>query len=399
MASLLEVIAKAPVAEHFEEGVVIGVEADVFEVVVFAAGADAFLGVGRARRVDRGMVVWPEKNRHELVHARVGEKQIGRIRQQARRRDNGMPLRFEKIEELVSDLAAGSHCAVTHKNPVLGRRASTCHGAGGRVSDGRRAGCPAKLARLRQNRPVKPAQVFGFFSAFARAANSVYSCQRMKRFATITVIGKDKTGVIARVTNFLFQAKANIEALEEQVTRGQFSMTLQASWKTDQWNPAAVETGLGALARELAMEIKMRSFDPSRLQRAAILVTRESHCFAGLAAAFAAGELKAELRLVLSNRSDLAPLARQHGLPFVCIPYTDRNEAEKVILQRTRTARDRFFGAGAVHEDSVAQLRVALQEQNHQHSSVPAAQFSGGRRPIGRRTSAGSRSSASPPTS
>jgi len=26
----------------------------------------------------------------------------------------------------------------------------------------------------------------------------------MKQFATITVIGRDKTGVIARVTNFLF---------------------------------------------------------------------------------------------------------------------------------------------------------------------------------------------------
>ncbi len=54
---------------------------------------------------------------------------------------------------------------------------------------------------------------------------------RMKQFATITVIGRDKTGVIARVTNFLFEQHANIEALEEQVTRGQFSMTLQASWK------------------------------------------------------------------------------------------------------------------------------------------------------------------------
>ena len=52
----------------------------------------------------------------------------------------------------------------------------------------------------------------------------------MKQYATITVIGRDKTGVIARVTGFLFEQKANIEALEEQVTRGQFSMTLQASW-------------------------------------------------------------------------------------------------------------------------------------------------------------------------
>jgi len=40
----------------------------------------------------------------------------------------------------------------------------------------------------------------------------------MRQFATITVIGRDKTGVIARVTAFLFEQKANIEALEEQVT-------------------------------------------------------------------------------------------------------------------------------------------------------------------------------------
>ena len=50
----------------------------------------------------------------------------------------------------------------------------------------------------------------------------------MKKFATITVIGRDKTGVVARVTSFLFEQRANIEALEEQVTRGQFSMTVQS---------------------------------------------------------------------------------------------------------------------------------------------------------------------------
>ena len=45
---LLEVIAEGPVAQHLEKGVVVGVVADVLEVVVFAAGADAFLGVGGA---------------------------------------------------------------------------------------------------------------------------------------------------------------------------------------------------------------------------------------------------------------------------------------------------------------------------------------------------------------
>ena len=52
-----------------------------------------------------------------------------------------------------------------------------------------------------------------------------------RQFATITLIGDDKAGVIARITQLLFQLGANIEALEEQVSRGRFSMTLQASWR------------------------------------------------------------------------------------------------------------------------------------------------------------------------
>jgi formyltetrahydrofolate deformylase len=51
-----------------------------------------------------------------------------------------------------------------------------------------------------------------------------------RHVVTLTLIGQDKAGVIARITQLLFQLGANIEALEEQVTRGQFSMTLQASW-------------------------------------------------------------------------------------------------------------------------------------------------------------------------
>lgn len=42
---LFEVVAEGPVAEHFEECVVVCVSSDVFEVVVFSACADAFLGV------------------------------------------------------------------------------------------------------------------------------------------------------------------------------------------------------------------------------------------------------------------------------------------------------------------------------------------------------------------
>jgi formyltetrahydrofolate deformylase len=156
----------------------------------------------------------------------------------------------------------------------------------------------------------------------------------MNQFATITVIGRDKTGVIARVTNFLFEQKANIEALEEQVTRGQFSMTLQASWKDGQLNAEALQTGLARLARALQMEIKLRFTYPQRRQRMALLVTREGHCFEGLMRAWQAGQLKrAEPAVVISNRRDLEPLAQKARLPFVLIRWNERAAAEAHLLR------------------------------------------------------------------
>jgi len=155
----------------------------------------------------------------------------------------------------------------------------------------------------------------------------------MKQFATLTVIGRDKTGVIARITAFLFEQHANIEALEEQVTRGQFSMTLQASWRPADCNAPSLRAGLDALARRLGMEIKVRFTEPNRRQRFAILVTKETHCFDALMAAHHRRQFKADPVLVISNRPDLAPLARKNKLPFVHIPWNDRAQAERRALR------------------------------------------------------------------
>ncbi|MDR3403134.1 MAG: ACT domain-containing protein, partial [Chthoniobacter sp.] len=151
----------------------------------------------------------------------------------------------------------------------------------------------------------------------------------MKQFATVTVIGRDKTGVVARVTNFLFEQHANIEALEEQVTRGQFSMTLQASWKRGDLKVTKLEAGLAGLARHLGMEIKLRLTDPVRRQRFALMVTKETHCFNALLAA----RLPADATLVIGNYPEFAPLAEKHKLPFIHVDWRDRAKSEARALQ------------------------------------------------------------------
>ena len=91
-----------------------------------------------------------------------------------------------------------------------------------------------------------------------------------KQTATITVIGKDKTGVIAKVTATLFDHQANIEALEEQVTRGQFSMSIVASWPTAKWDEGKLAKSLKSISRELNMEIRLRPQHTGKKQRMAI---------------------------------------------------------------------------------------------------------------------------------
>jgi formyltetrahydrofolate deformylase len=151
-----------------------------------------------------------------------------------------------------------------------------------------------------------------------------------KHLATITLIGHDKAGVIARITQLLFQLGANIEAMEEQVTRGQFSMTLQASWTPARFDRPTIERDIKATARDLKMEAKVH-FAPVGPQRLAILVTREPHVLEGLLAQSPAS-LGAKPVVVIGNRPDLGPVARRRKLPFHHVPFLNRAKAEEQVL-------------------------------------------------------------------
>ncbi len=109
---LFEVVAEGPVPQHLEKGVVVGVEADIIEVVVFAAGADAFLRVCRAL-VGAGKRARPfgdirgflaEEDGDELVHAGVRKEEVRRVGHETRGGDDRVLFFAEEIEERLADL-------------------------------------------------------------------------------------------------------------------------------------------------------------------------------------------------------------------------------------------------------------------------------------------------------
>src|SRR5207245_10438579 len=99
------------VPEHLEEGVVARGPADVLEVVVLAARADAFLAGGRAHVVAPFLT---EEHGLELHPARVGEEE-GRVGSgdERRRPHARVTVLLEIGHELLADRAAGhrkAHC-------------------------------------------------------------------------------------------------------------------------------------------------------------------------------------------------------------------------------------------------------------------------------------------------
>ncbi len=100
----LEVVAEAEVAQHLEEGMVAAREADIFKVVVLAAGAHAFLLGGGARVV---ALLRAKKEVFELVHAGVGKQQRGVVgRHQRGGVHAAVPLGLKKAQKQLANFVS-----------------------------------------------------------------------------------------------------------------------------------------------------------------------------------------------------------------------------------------------------------------------------------------------------
>ncbi len=98
----LVVVAEAPVAEHFEEGVVVVVAAHHVEVVVLTGHAKALLAIAYALPA---LGIIAQENRLELVHARVREHERRVVMGNHRRRTHKeMALGFEELDKRFAHL-------------------------------------------------------------------------------------------------------------------------------------------------------------------------------------------------------------------------------------------------------------------------------------------------------
>src|SRR5919205_2110794 len=152
-----------------------------------------------------------------------------------------------------------------------------------------------------------------------------------KTLAEITVVGPDRKGVVADITNFIFRNSGNIEKINQNVVRGLFGMQLEASF-AEGISRNQIDKGLKQLAKKLSMEIKVHYQEPNRLQNVAIFVSKEPHCLARLLDAKKKNQIEANIPVIIGSDVMLKSIADNSGIPFHAVVHADQAEAEKRIL-------------------------------------------------------------------
>ena len=139
----------------------------------------------------------------------------------------------------------------------------------------------------------------------------------------------DRPGLVAAVTSFLARRGGNILHLDQHVDleANVFFMRLE-------FDPSGLDSDADGFAEAFGKEIARphamtwRLYDRRERPRLAILVSKYGHCLYDLLARVRGGELRAEVPVVISNHSDLEPVARGFGVRFAHIPNTPATRAE-----------------------------------------------------------------------
>jgi|ERR1051326_124727 len=148
----------------------------------------------------------------------------------------------------------------------------------------------------------------------------------------------EQKGLVARVTDFIYQHKANIFRADEHEDRDNNLFLMRLEWELEDFDLPMSDFGraFGPIARQFQMQ--WRTALSTDRPRVAILVSRMDHCLADLLYRHNIGELYCEIPLVISNHSDARRQADFYRMPFFEIPVDRNNKlaAERRELELLR---------------------------------------------------------------
>lgn len=146
---------------------------------------------------------------------------------------------------------------------------------------------------------------------------------------TILIHCKDRSNIIASVTNFIAKKNGNIVYLDQHVDRQQdiFFMRLESEFINDDFS---TDTFKACFKKELAdkLEMKWRIYSSDKVPKMALFISKYDHCLYDILGRYNSGELNLTIPFIISNHKDLKPIADNFKIPFYHIPVTKDTKIE-----------------------------------------------------------------------
>lgn len=166
--------------------------------------------------------------------------------------------------------------------------------------------------------------------------NASSTSQAHAKRARMLISCPDGPGIVAAVSHFLHQHGANIVQSDQysmDPEGGMFFMRVEFDLPDLQQRLPELEKEFAAVAAKFSMQWKI--YDVNRKKKLAIFVSKEDHCLVELLWQWQAGDLDADIAMVVSNHPDMKEYVESFGIPYHHIPVTPdtKKEAEQRQLE------------------------------------------------------------------
>jgi formyltetrahydrofolate deformylase len=153
--------------------------------------------------------------------------------------------------------------------------------------------------------------------------------------ATLLVSCRDRTGLVAALSRFVFENEGNIIDADQHadLDSGVFFMRLVWSLEAFKLGRPEMHAALADLAArfDLTWELTYSDIRP----RVAVLASKTPHCLYDLLLSHQLGELGGDLAVVISNHDDLRAVAGHFGVRFEHVPVVAETRAgSEATMQR-----------------------------------------------------------------
>ncbi len=139
----------------------------------------------------------------------------------------------------------------------------------------------------------------------------------------------DQEGIVAKISQFIYNGGGNIIDLDEHVNQNQKFFSIRVVWNMKNFSiPASqLHDAFDVIGKEFNAHWRIE-FSESKL-RLAIFVSKYDHCLQEILWRYKMNEYDVEIPLIISNHPDLQGLAEANGIPFHVFPITKENKQEQ----------------------------------------------------------------------